>query len=72
MQLKQPPWPRVSRGVSVRAQQRTRVAAGQAPEPAQSYRPDDDIADWERLLHDLLRLIEKGVRAVEKALRPGP
>ena len=27
-------------------------------------------ADWERLLRDLLRLIEQGVRAVEKALRP--
>ncbi|MFH1809804.1 MAG: FecR domain-containing protein [Pseudomonadota bacterium] len=61
-------------GVKVRANQLTRVAAGSAPEPAQGYRPEADISDWEHFVRDLLHMIEKGLReglrAVEKALQP--
>ncbi|MFN7133766.1 MAG: TonB-dependent receptor plug domain-containing protein, partial [Myxococcales bacterium] len=48
--------------VAVRANEKSRVPAGEAPSPVTRYSPQEDVSAWERLLRDLGRAIERGLR----------
>jgi ferric-dicitrate binding protein FerR (iron transport regulator) len=55
--------------VRVKARERTRVEKRTAPSRVRRYAPDSDSGDWDRMLTDIRRALQKTGRAIERGLK---